>query len=139
MDYSVMFGSATRHPPGPPLGKPLRLFAFPTFPNVRAERRVCHFSSSSMRILARGIESGGGGRRPLQIESVTKRFRIGGLRRGFKDEELAGGWQGARSLMRQAPWLLRKCCRAVPAGSRREPESLRAASNPVAEVAGHCR
>ena len=63
----------------------LRLFAFATFPNVRAERRVCHFSSSSMRILARGMDSGGG-RRPLQIASVAMRFRSRGLRRGLNKE-----------------------------------------------------
>ena len=120
MNYSILLslkGSATRLPPGQPLGKRLRLCAFPTFPSVRAERRVCHFSRSSMRTLARGIESECGGRRPLQTASVTKRFRSRGLRGGFNDEEVAGGSEGPRFLMRQKLWLLRKCCRAVHAGT----------------------
>ena len=81
--------------------------------------RVCHFSSSSMRILARGIDSGGGGRRPSQIESVATRFRGRGPRGGFNNKEVAGGSEGPRraSLLRQALQLLRKCCRAVQAGS----------------------
>ena len=88
-------GSATRHPPGPPLGKPLRLFAFATFPNVRAEQSVCHFSTSLVRTFARSIDSGGRSPRPLQIEFVVTRFRSRGPRGGFNNnEELADGSEG---------------------------------------------
>ena len=73
MECKVLFsleGSAARYPPGPLLGKPLPPPL--ALQNVGVVgRRICHFSSSSMRILARGIDSGGGGRRPLQIESVA--------------------------------------------------------------------
>ena len=121
MDSSVLFsleGSAARYPPGPPLGKPL----LPplAFQNVGVGKRcICHFSSSSMRVLARALDAGGGGRRPLQIASVATRFQGRGPRGGFHNEEVAGGSEGPRraSLLRQAPRLLRKCCRAVQAGS----------------------
>ena len=111
-------GSAARYPPGPPLGKPL----LPplAFQNVGVGKRcICHFSSSSMRVLARALDAGGGGRRPLQIASVATRFQGRGLRRGFHNEEVAGGSEGPRraSLLRQAPRLLRKWCRAVQARS----------------------
>ena len=121
MDSSVLFSlecSAARYPPGPPLGKPL----LPplAFQNVGVgRRRICHFSSSSMRVLARGMDAGGGGRRPLQIASVATRFRSRGPRGGFDEEEVAGGSEGPRraSLLHQAPRLLQECCRAVQAGS----------------------
>ena len=121
MDDSVLFsleGSAARYPPGPPLGKPL----LPplAFQNVGVGKRcICHFSSSSMRVLARALDAGGGGRRPLQIASVATRFQGRGPHGGFHNEEVAGGSEGPRraSLLRQAPRLLRKCCTAVQAGS----------------------
>ena len=121
MDDSVLFsleGSAARYPPGPPLGKPL----LPplAFQNVGVGKRcICHFSSSSMRVFARALDAGGGGRRPLQIAFVATRFQGRGLRGGFDNEEVAGGSEGPRraSLLRQAPRLLRKWCRAVQAGS----------------------
>ena len=94
MDSSVLFsleGSAARkYPPGPRLGKPLP-------PPLALQnmgvigRRICHFSSSSMRVLARGVDAGGGGRRPLQIASVATRFQVRGPRGGFDNEEVAGG------------------------------------------------
>ena len=72
MGYSVLFsleGLAARYPPGPPLGKLLPSLAFQ---NVGAgRRRICHFSSSSMRTLARAMDAGVGGRWPLQIECVV--------------------------------------------------------------------
>ena len=113
MDDSVLFsleGSAARYPPGPPLGKPLPPLAFQSLGVVT--RRICRFSSSSMRVLACGMDAGGGGRWPLQIAFVATRFRGGGLRGGFHDQEVAGGSEDPRraSLLRQAPWLLRKCC-----------------------------
>ena len=113
MDSSVLFsmeGSATRYPQGPPLA----------FQNVGVVgRRIWHFSSSSMRVLARAMDAGGAGRRPLQIASVATRFQGIGPRGGFDNEEVASGSEGPRhaSLLRQAPRLLRKCCRAVQAGS----------------------
>jgi len=75
MYYRVLFSSkglAARYPPGLPLGKPLPPFA-PQ--NVGAGRHVCHRNSSSMRIFARGMDSGGEGRRPLQSASVATQFR----------------------------------------------------------------
>ena len=93
-------GSATRYPQGPPLA----------FQNVGVVgRRIWHFISSSMRVLARGMDVGGGGRQPLQIASVATRFRGRGLRGGFDNEEVACGSEGPRraSLLRQAPRLLR--------------------------------
>ena len=122
MGSSVLFSlecSAARYPPGPPLGKPL----LPplAFQNVGIGKRcICHSSSSSMRVLARALDAGGGGRRPLQIiASVAMRFRVRGFCGGFHNEEVAGGSEGPRraSLLRQAPRLLRKQCRAVQAGS----------------------
>ena len=117
-DHSVLLslkGLAARYAPGPPPGKPSPPLAFQ---NVGVGRRVCHFNSSSMRILARGIDSGSGGRRPLQIESVAARFRNGGLRGGFNNGEVAGGSECPRaSPLRQVPRLLQMWCRAVHAGS----------------------
>ena len=81
MDDGVLFsleGSAARYPPGPPLGKPL----LPplAFQNVGVGRRcICHFSSSSMRVLARGMDANGGGRRPSQIAFFAIRFHSRGL------------------------------------------------------------
>ena len=107
MDDSFLYslkGLAARYAPGPPPGKPSPPLAFQ---NVGVGRRACHFNSSSTRILARGIDSGGGGRRPLQIESVATRFRSGGPRGGFNNEEVAGGSEGPRaSKLRQSPRLL---------------------------------
>ena len=82
MDDSVLFsleGSAARYPLGPPLGKPL----LPplAFRNVGFGKRcICHFCSSSMRVLARGMDANGGGRRPSQIASFAIQFHSGGLR-----------------------------------------------------------
>ena len=71
MENSVLFnltGSAARYPPGPRLGKPLPPPL--ALQNVGVVgRRIYHFSSSSMRVLARGMDANGGGRRPLQIAS----------------------------------------------------------------------
>ena len=93
----------------------MRSFAFQ---NVGVGRCVCHFSSSSKRILASSIDSGGRGRRPSQIASVATRVRSRGPRRGFDDEEVAGGSEGPHaSLLRQAPWPLQMCCRRLLAGS----------------------
>ena len=81
MDSSVLFsleGSALRYPPGPPLGKPLLPpLAFQKVGVGR--RRICHFSSSSMRVLARGVDANCGGRRPLQIAYFAIRFHSRGL------------------------------------------------------------
>ena len=65
------------------------------------------------------MDAGGGGRRLLQIASAATRFRGRGPRGGLHNEEVAGGSEGPRRalLLRQAPRLLRKCCRAVQAGS----------------------
>ena len=62
-------GSAARYPVGPPPGKSLPPLAFQNVGIIG--RRICHFSSSSMRILACDIDSGGGGHRSLKIESVA--------------------------------------------------------------------
>ena len=84
MDDSVLFsleGSAARyHPPGPRLGKPLPPPL--ALQNVGVVgRRICHFSSSSRRVLARGMDANGGGRRPpLQIASFAIRFHSRGPR-----------------------------------------------------------
>ena len=96
MDDSFLYnwkGLATRYAPGPPPGKASAPFAFQ---DVGVLRRVCHFSSSSTGVFARGIDSSGGGRRPLQIESVATRFRSRGLHGGFNNEEVAGGSEGSR-------------------------------------------
>ena len=73
-------GSAARyHPPGPRLGKPLPPPL--ALQNVGVVgRRICHFSSSSRRVLARGMDANGGGRRPSQIASFAIRFHSRGLR-----------------------------------------------------------
>ena len=70
------------------------------FQNVGVGRRICHFRSFSMRVLARGMDAGGGGRRPFH-------------------NEVAGGSEGQRrtSLPRQVHRLQWKCCRVVQAGS----------------------
>ena len=85
MDCSVLFsleGSAARyHPPGPRLGKPLPPPL--ALQNVGVVgRRICHFSSSSRRVLARGMmDANGGGRRPpSQIAFFAIRFHSRGLR-----------------------------------------------------------
>ena len=82
MDDSVLFsleGLTARYPLGPPLGKPLPPPL--AFQNVGVVgRRICHFSSSSMRVLARGMDANGGGRRPLQIASFAIRFHSRGPR-----------------------------------------------------------
>ena len=84
MHYSVLFsleGSATRsYPPGPRLGKPLPPPLALQNVGVVVGRRICHFSSSSRRVLARGMDANGGGRRPLQIASFAIRFHSRGLR-----------------------------------------------------------
>ena len=72
-DAISLEGSAARYPPGPPLGKPL----LPplAFQNAGIGKRcICHFSGSSMRVLARALDAGGRGRRPLQIASLATRF-----------------------------------------------------------------
>ena len=88
-------GSAARYPPGPPLGKPLPPPL--ALQNVGVVgRRICHFSSSSMRVLAGGMDANGGGPRPLQIASFAIRFRSRVPRGGFDNEEVAGGSEGPR-------------------------------------------
>ena len=80
-DTISLEGSAARsYPPGPRLGKPLPPPL--ALQNVGVVgRRICHFSSSSSRrVLARGMDANGGGRRPLQIASFAIRFHSRGLR-----------------------------------------------------------
>ena len=74
MNYNVLSSlkglAAGYYPPGPPLGKPLPPPL--ALQNVGVVgRRICHFSGSSRRVLARGMDAYGGRLRPVQIVSVA--------------------------------------------------------------------
>ena len=73
--------AARSYPPGPRLGKPLPPPLALQNVGVVVGRRICHLSSSSRRVLARGMDANGGGRRPpLQMASFAIRFHSIGSR-----------------------------------------------------------